>query len=84
MLCAVPAFSPYAFIVVVSTSTDVAISVNPPTASALAVATNSTDLAVSTPADIALYVASATSSAAIPESVLNFKIACDISNILPL
>ena len=54
ILSAVPAFSPYAFIVVVSTSTDVFMSVKPPTASAFAVATNSTDFDTSTPADIAL------------------------------
>ena len=54
MLSAVPALSPYAFSVVVSTSTDVVMSVKPPVASALAVATNSTDFDTSTPADIAL------------------------------
>ena len=84
MLCAVPAFSPYAFIVVVSTSTEVFMDVNPPVASAFAVATNSTDFDTSTPADIALYVAAATSSAAIPVSVLNFMIADDISVMFPL
>ena len=84
ILSAVPALSPYAFSVVVNTSTDVAISVKPPTASAFAVATNSTDFDVSTPAEIAPYVASAISSAAIPVSELNCIMASDISVILPL